>query len=163
VVSRLPLFHRTAHRFPTGGCQCRPHRPPPLVVSTTPLFWQQPHALPTVSCAYPLPRPVVKGKSVFSSPPTSTSTASLLSAQRSATIVEQPGRASAGAMDSSPISTPRCGGRPQGVERATPIAPEKLLPPQKAPRCRTTPPPPSAPPQARRQRQAAPRPSHRAP
>jgi hypothetical protein len=49
--------------------------------------------------------------------------ASLLFAQRRAVVDEQLGRACAGSMDSSPASTPRRGGRPQGVGRATPEQP----------------------------------------
>jgi hypothetical protein len=40
-----------------------------------------------------------------------------------AAVDEQRGRANAGSMDSSPTSTPRRGGRPQGVGRATPEQP----------------------------------------
>jgi hypothetical protein len=66
--------------------------------------------------------------------------ASLLSTQRRAAVDEQLGRACAEAMDSSPASTPRRGGRPQGVGGAMPRAPEKLPPPQEAPHRQTTPP-----------------------
>jgi hypothetical protein len=63
--------------------------------------------------------------SALSVKPPPTPPASLLSAQRRATIDEQLGRACAGSMDSSPASTPRRGGRPQGVGRATLGATEK--------------------------------------
>jgi hypothetical protein len=66
--------------------------------------------------------------------------ASLLSAQSRTTIDEQLGQARTGAFDSSPASTPRHGGRPQGVGWATPRAPEKPPPPQEATHRRTTPP-----------------------
>jgi hypothetical protein len=79
-------------------------------------------------------------KRVFSSPPASTLIASLLSIECSAVVDEQPGQASTGAMDSSLASTPLRGGRPQGVRRAMPRAPEKPPPPQEAPHRRTMPP-----------------------
>jgi hypothetical protein len=41
-----------------------------------------------------------------------------------AAVDEQQGQASTRSMDSSPASTPRCGGRPQGVGRATPEQPK---------------------------------------
>jgi hypothetical protein len=61
--------------------------------------------------------------STLSVKPPPTLPASLLFAQRRAAVDEQLGRACAGSMDSSPASTPRRGGRPQGVGRATPEQP----------------------------------------